>query len=72
MIEFEGNVYIRPLNRGICLGDDMEDFEDWVTRMLNTGSISAGGLDIRLRITIERLSDASPSSAAGGGEGAAS
>lgn len=56
MVVFEGNVYIRPLGRGVCLGDNMIDFEDWIVEALGIQSVSAGGEDVAVRIVIERLS----------------
>lgn len=55
MTTFEGNVYIRPLGRGVCLGNDMIDFEDWIIEALGIQFVSAGGEDVRVRITVEYL-----------------
>ena len=52
---FVGEVYIRPLGRGICLGADMIDFEDWFPAAAGVESVSAGGETVRVRITVERL-----------------
>lgn len=57
MAVFEGDVYIRPLGRGVCLGADMEDFEDWIVNALGIPYVSAGGETIRVRITVECLPD---------------
>lgn len=64
---FVGDVYIRPLGRGVCLGLDMIDFEDWLTEAIGVPSVSAGGETVRVRITVERI-DAPP--ATGPAEGA--
>jgi len=52
---FEGDVYIRPLGRGVCLGDEMIDFEDWLPDALGIKYVSAGGETVRVRITVEYL-----------------
>lgn len=55
MVTFEGDVYIRPLGRGVCLGPDMAYFEDWLSDALGVESVSAGGETVRVRITVERV-----------------
>ena len=65
MKTFEGEVYIRPLGRGVCLGSEMIDFEDWLPDALGIGYVSAGGETVQVRITVERI-DGPHGEAAGG------
>lgn len=61
---FEGEVYIRPLGRGVCLGPDLEDFEDWIFGALGI-EWTQTGTEVRARITVERL----PQAVGGDGDG---
>lgn len=65
--EFVGRVYLRPLGRGICLGDDLAlDLADALTawlRAVGQPVSPSAGADVRLRLRAE-LVDGAP------GEGA--
>jgi hypothetical protein len=55
--EYEGRVYLRPLGRGVCLGDDLETYfedalEQWLRAAGQPVSPSAGW-DGRLRMRVE-------------------
>lgn len=61
-LEYEGRVYIRPLGRGVCLGEDIERtfeeiLETWVRQ--SGDHVSPGsGWDGRLRIRVEHIPEA--------------
>jgi hypothetical protein len=65
-LEYEGPVYIRPVERGILLdwdpaGDDDRDLVDAITELVaDKGYTRGGGWEGRLRITVEVLEDALP------------
>ncbi len=57
-IEYEGPVYIRPLGRGIVIGDVADPsspyFEDWFASEVKDYSYSSGW-EGNLRITVEEI-----------------
>jgi hypothetical protein len=58
-LAYEGEVYLRPVGRGIVLEDDPDraSFDAWLETWLEQwhDGIATGGCSERLRIVIEKL-----------------
>ena len=54
---WEGEIYVRPLNRGVCLaGGNMPHIEEWIAKIIGADSYS-GNTTHRVRITVETLEE---------------